>query len=208
MGLAANCVARYGKQTGEGYAMWETDYLLFRGAFRLKIDRKYIESVTAVRGTLTVTFGSESLALELGNAAATWADKILHPPSRLDKLGVKPGMIVSVLRVEDADFVPELEERGATVSSRGRDNSDIVFAGATAATDLRFDSYRGWIKPDGAIWVIYPKGGKSIREAEVRAAFLAEGLVDVKVCAFSPCLTAVKCVIPRANRKRAIQTAK
>lgn len=208
MGLEAKCVARYGKQAGEGHAMWETDYLLFRGPFRVKIPRPEIKKVTAAKGTLIIEFGNESLTLSLGEASTKWADKILNPPSRLDKLGVKAGMRVSVFGVADGNFLSELEGRGADVSTRRRKDSDIVFAGAETRVDLKFNEWRTAMKPEGAIWVVYPKGGKIIRESEVRAAFLAAGLVDTKVCAFSTTLTAVKLVIPVADRAPRDQTAK
>jgi hypothetical protein len=208
MGLEAKCWAHYGKQSGEGHAMWETDYLLFRGPFRVKIPRAEIRNVKAARGALTIEFGKDSLVLALGDASTKWADKILNPPSRLDKLGVKPGMRISVLSVADDQFVAEIEERGADVSTRRRKDSDIVFAGAEVAADLKFGEWRDTIQPSGAVWIVYPKGGKTIRESEVRAALLAAGLVDTKVAAFSPVLTAVKCVIPVAERAARTQTAK
>jgi hypothetical protein len=37
MGQEANCKARFGKQVSAGRAMLETDYVLFRGDFRVKI---------------------------------------------------------------------------------------------------------------------------------------------------------------------------
>jgi len=207
MGLEAKCAARYGKQSGEGHAMWESDYLLFRGPFRVKIPRGDIRKVSVEQGALTIDFGTERLELSLGEASAKWADKILNPPSRLDKLGVKSGMRISILRIADDAFGAEVEARGADVSERRRKDSDIVFAGAETLADLRFAEWRDAIRPDGAIWVVYPKGGKTIKESNVRVAFLDAGLVDVKVCAFSATFTAVKLVIPVAERKK-LQTAK
>ena len=54
------------------------------------------------------------LALKLGAAAPKWAEKILHPPSRLDKLGVKAGMRVSLVGVKDENLGSEIAERSAT----------------------------------------------------------------------------------------------
>ena len=37
--------------------------------------------------------------------------------SRLDKLGVKPGMRVAVIAVAERDFVPELKERTSEIAT-------------------------------------------------------------------------------------------
>ncbi len=57
------------------------------------------------------------------------------------------------------------------------------------------------LKPDGALWVIRPKGSAAISESEVMSAGKRAGLVDVKVVSFSATHTAEKFVIPRADRR-------
>ena len=56
------------------------------------------------------------------------------------------------------------------------------------------------IRRNGSIWVVWPKGRAHIKEDMVRGAALRHGLVDVKVCAFSAELSALKLVIPLAKR--------
>jgi len=56
------------------------------------------------------------------------------------------------------------------------------------------------LKPNGALWVIRPKGRPEISERAVMDAGKAAGLVDVKVVSFSPTHTAEKFVIPIAKR--------
>ena len=58
------------------------------------------------------------------------------------------------------------------------------------------------IKPDGAVWVVWPKGQKAFREDDARQAGPAAGLVDVKVASFSETLSALKMVIPVKDRIR------
>jgi hypothetical protein len=84
---------------------------------------------------------------------------------------------------------------------------DLVFypAERRAALD-RLSRLRLAIKPDGAIWVVRPKGRQAITESDVRAAGKRADLVDVKVVSFSDTHTAEKFVIPvskRAARQRA-----
>ena len=56
-------------------------------------------------------------------------------------------------------------------------------------------------QPDGAIWVVRPKGRQEITEQDTMAAGKAAGLVDVKVVGFSETHTAEKFVVPLARRR-------
>jgi hypothetical protein len=124
------------------------------------------------------------------------------PRTRLDKLGVKPGMRVAVIAVAEKDFVPELEERTAEIASgRPRKDTEMVFLGVESAAALeRLATLERAIRRDGAIWVLWPKGQPHIKEDMIRAAAIAHGLVDVKVIAFSERLSGLKLVIPVARR--------
>src|SRR5262249_50135915 len=100
MGQELACKARFEGKTSAGKAHLETDYVLFRGDFRVKIMFRDIKSVEPRDGWLEIVSGDASLGLHLGAASGKWAQKILHPPSRIDKLGVKPGMRVSIVGFE------------------------------------------------------------------------------------------------------------
>jgi hypothetical protein len=170
----------------------------------VRIPLDTVSEVKAKRGQLLLTWPSGSAILDLGRAAETWALKIRYPRSRLDKLGVKPGAAVSLVNLADAAFAQEVRARTDRVSSgRVRKGSDLVIVATHAKVDLdRLTSLRASIVPDGAIWVVWKKGQKALREDDVRAAAQAQGLVDVKVMSFSEALSALKLVIPRADRKR------
>jgi len=119
----------------------------------------------------------------------------------LDKLGVKPGMRVSVLRVGDQGFASELAGRGADVSSRARTGSDLLFLRVEDRDGLaRLRALETSLHRDGAIWVIYPKGRKDIRETDVIRAGLDAGYVDNKIVRFSDSHTAMRLVIPLSRR--------
>ena len=64
----------------------------------------------------------------------------------------------------------------------------------------RLEALRRSIKPEGAVWVIWPKGRKEFREDDVRAYGPRAELVDVKVMAFSDTLSGLKMVVPLAKR--------
>lgn len=121
---------------------------------------------------------------------------------RLDKLGVKPGMRVALVGVADSAFRRELATRTDDVAE-GRARKDtrmILFAVDGPAPLARLAALQRALTRDGAIWVLWPKGQAHIKEDMIRAAAIAQGLVDVKVMAFSETLSGLKLVIPVARR--------
>jgi hypothetical protein len=121
--------------------------------------------------------------------------------SRIDKLGVRPGFLVSLLGVNDSDFLGELAEAGAEVSARKRKGADLVFLLAEDPGDLsKLSDLERLIKRSGAIWVVSPKGRPEIADVVVIGAAKRAGLVDNKVVRFSDTHTALRLVIPLARR--------
>lgn len=201
MGYDAQCTLRFDGRKMRGKAVLEQHALIVRGEERVVIPVNAVTSAVAQGGTLTVRFGRKTAVLELGRDAAKWARRITHPPSRLDKLGAKPGMAAVVVGSRHDDLVDELERVGVKVTRRLRDGVDLIFYGAESRTDLgRLGEFRHNLKPDGALWIIRPKGSSAITESEVMAAGRGAGLVDVKVASFSATHTAEKFVIPRTAR--------
>jgi hypothetical protein len=197
MGQELDCRMHYQKRTLAGKAYLETDHILFRGDERIKILLKDLKSVKATAGLLQLDFPGGPARLELGAAAGKWAGKILNPPSRADKLGVKPGLSVRVVGEFDATFLKELN-----ASEHTRKSVDLVFFAAPDKKALsQVPKLATTLNPAGALWVIYPKGVKEIREVEVIEAGRAAGLKDVKVCSFSATHTGLKFVIPVAARE-------
>jgi hypothetical protein len=120
----------------------------------------------------------------------------------IDKLGVKPGQRIAVLGVESAEFLTELAAR-VPEYSRGKRvaGADLTFFSAEALADLgQLSSLGRSIQKAGAIWVVYPKGQKHIREIDVINAGKSAGLTDNKVCSFSATHTALRFCIPVAER--------
>lgn len=147
---------------------------------------------------------------------STYIGNARYPRSRLEKLGVKDTFVVSIIDVDDDSFHRELDGRAATIVTgrKPRAASDLIVYGVTAKPDLdRLTALRGSIVPAGAIWVLWPKGRKELREDDVRNAAIAQGLVDIKVMSFSETLSALKLVIPVSQRPntaavKAVKTAK
>ncbi len=66
MGQEAVAVASYKGQVSEGKALLETDELVFRGEFRLRIPLREIRSLEAGGGVLSLTLPDGVAELELG----------------------------------------------------------------------------------------------------------------------------------------------
>jgi NADPH-dependent 2,4-dienoyl-CoA reductase/sulfur reductase-like enzyme len=123
----------------------------------------------------------------------------------LDKLGVKPGLRVAVVGLDDPAFMKLLRERtSAVVSGKPRGRCDIVFLGATDKRDLvRIKEAKGWIEPNGAIWVIRRKGARAaIKDTDLIEAGLAAGLVDNKIASFSDTQGAMRFVFRLRDRPK------
>src|SRR5258708_28310453 len=183
MGNEAKCIARFGKQQSEGRALLETSEILFRGDFRLKIPFSSIKSARAVDGELRVQTPEGLVVFELGAAAAKWRDKILHPKSRLEKLGVKPGAKVSLLGDFDAAFLTEVKALTKSVSKdKAAADTECIFFAADLKRDLgALPKISKSMKGAAALWIVYPKGQKQITALDVLYAGRKTGLKDVKV---------------------------
>jgi len=211
MGYEADCTLHLDGTSSKGVARLEHKDLVFRGGVKLAIPLEDITAATAQDGVLRVRFGNRQAALEIGAPAEKWAARIANPPSRLDKLGVKPGMRVAAPRLPDPTFGNELQRRGAVVVpvSRKAAGLDLLFYSAEDRRSLeQLARLRESIQPDGAIWIVRPKGSKAITEAETMAAGKRAGLVDVKVVSFSETHTAEKFVIPVSDRPKAARRRK
>lgn len=205
MGAEATCTARLKGQTFSGKARLETEVLEFRGSdLKLSIPFKSVKKISVRGDALSIEHAGGRVTLDIGASASRWADKILHPPSRAQKLGVRPDWTASAIAIDDTQFLKDLEKSVASLSvDRVIKGNDAIFLGAARESDLRqLEKLKAMIKPDGAIWIIRPKGRPEISERAVMAAGKAAGLVDVKVVGFSPTHTAEKFVIPVAQRKR------
>jgi hypothetical protein len=202
MGHEARCRARIDGRRTEGRALLETDALIFRGEVRVSIPRAAITAVGVADGTLTITHRDGVAAFELGAAAETWADRIRHPRSLLDKLGVKPEMRIAVLGVDDEALLAELATRTSDIARRTpKEGTDLIFLQANDIADLdRLASLRDRLAPSGGIWVVHRKGkGAPVKDTDVIAAARRAGLVDVKVAKVSETLTAEKVVRRKAT---------
>jgi hypothetical protein len=196
VGREVRCLVRSGGEEAEAKALLETDEVTVRSPLRLKIPRSAITGTAVDGDRLTIEHaGGTPLVLELGaKEAAKWAHDIANPKTLGDKLGVKPGQRVRLVGGAD----PELVGAGVVADGAG---VDVAFLLLDRPGDLeRIPELRGQIVPDGAIWVIRPKGRDDLTEGMVLAAGRDAGMHDVKTARVSTALTGLKFVIPVADR--------
>ena len=208
MGREARCMAEFGGWQGMGRLLLETDDLIFRGAARLSVRLADITRVDAANGWLIVEHGGGSARFDLGQAAPRWAHAILHPKTRIEKLDVKIDARVAIVDISDAGFLSELRARTPRVEDVAAGDLDIVFYGCERPEGLsRLAELARRIAPNGAIWLITPRGRPELGHAPIVAAAKAAALVDTKTARFSDTHTALKLVIPRAART-SVQTSR
>jgi len=202
MGQEVVCTARWAGKSVRGKALLEGTEILFRGNPRLKIPFSSIRDIAAVDGELRLKTGAGTVVFKLGERAEKWRQKIVNPKSVLEKLGVQAGQVVAVFGNADAKFIEKLRVQGSYVErEKFSAETPWIFRFVEVADGLSgIKKLAGRMQGGTALWVVYPKGQKTITEDAVLAAGRKAGLKDVKVVSFSATHTALKFVLPVAKR--------
>ena len=122
------------------------------------------------------------------------------------KLGIKPGFCIFVDGAPSAYGAMVGLPADVAIKREPKPTLDMVHLFATRASGLaaKLRRYRKTIVPDGMIWVSWPKKSSGIAsdlsDVVVRDTALPLGLVDTKVCAIDDTWSALKFVIPKAQR--------
>ena len=125
------------------------------------------------------------------------------------KLGIKAGQLVAVVNAPDgfeATLSPLPDDITIidSLSSSGR--ADVIVLFTKSLSDLRgaFKSAAKKLKPDGGLWIGWPKKASGmptdVSENLVRDIGLAAGLVDNKVCALDETWSGLRFVYRVADR--------
>jgi len=181
----------------------ETDHLIVRGEVRAKILRSDILEVTVRNETVTVRHAGGMLSVTVGGVAQKFAERLVAPPkSRLEKMEIGEGATVVVLNFRNPEFNAELKAINAVISTRAKADSELIVLGVEVAGDLpRIAAAATSLAPNGALWVIHPKGPEGVKETTIFGQATQAGLTYTKVARFSETHTAEKLVIPKAKRK-------
>jgi hypothetical protein len=117
----------------------------------------------------------------------------------VQKLGIKPGARLQLVS-EPAGFRSVLGPlpQGIKTTTRGELDLAMMFTKTIAGLEKHFGSLRDRLAPNGTLWVSWPKKSSGVAteltENVVRDFGLANGLVDVKVCAVDDTWSGLKFV--------------
>jgi hypothetical protein len=132
----------------------------------------------------------------------------------VDKLGIKPGTAVVVLGAPSTyrAILGPLPD-GVTFRSKLSGSAEFIHYFTLRRKTLQADSSRvaRALIDEGILWISWPKRASRVEtdldENVVREIGLAEGLVDVKVCAVDEVWSGLKFVRRLSNRKT-VQSAR
>lgn len=194
MGREAICECNWAGCTAQVKALLETSELVLRGELRRKLPFADLGDVAVRDGQLCFTVAGEPVELHLGaDQAAKWAAAISAGPTPLaKKLGIASETIVRTLGSIDDEALSSALSQAAQISAR---NPDLVIACVETSAQLSaaLKSASAQLAKRVPIWLVYPKGKEHpLNESMIRAAVLPLGLVDTKVAAVSPRLTAIR----------------
>jgi hypothetical protein len=127
------------------------------------------------------------------------------------KLGIKEGHRLAILGPPQgfAKTLGKLPPRVAAVNGLEGDPFDVIllFVVEKEHLDLAFPATARHLKPNGGLWVAWPKKVSGVltdlTEDRVREVALAAGLVDNKVCAIDDVWSGLRCVYRLKDRPNA-----
>ncbi|MBV9923440.1 MAG: DUF3052 family protein [Acidobacteria bacterium] len=125
------------------------------------------------------------------------------------KLCIKEGARVALVNAPpDFEKVLGVMPAGAEFVPASRRGLDVVLLFARSRAELvrRFETYAARLRPDGSLWVAWPKKASKVEtdlaEGYVRQHGLDVGLVDVKVCAVDETWSGLRFVYRLRDRPR------
>lgn len=130
---------------------------------------------------------------------------VYQPKTIPEVFGLKPGMRTKV--VNQPNNYSEIMS-GWRPDSQSHSQIDLghLFVDSMAQLNKELPKLLRNLKPNGMIWVSWPKKTSGIRndvsENTIRDLALQLGLVDVKVCAVSDIWSGLKLIIPLKNRSK------
>jgi len=194
MGLElSQCRAVIKGESVTGKLHLDSKELAFRGGdlkWSIKIGKGTSAKVAGEK--LTVKRGAKSATFNIGVKADKWAKKVLNPPSRGTKLGLKADMRFLIKGDFEKSFETELLNHGL-VAGRGPKSCDVAFIRVRSAKELKtLDKLAVGCAKGVHLWVIWPKGDKEFGQSDVIARGRDLGMGPGKKVSFDETHTAMR----------------
>lgn len=185
MGLEAKTIAIVGRKRHEGKLHLDSKSLTFKaGDFQWAAELGTSIVASASRDRLIVEQGGGKVSFEIGPSATKWVEKILNPPSRLTKLGVKPDHQLWVSKGFSKSFSDELRQHGAT-TTRQVEKCQLAFWKVTNRQQLiEFHDLADRLPEGVNIWIVWTKGSQTIGQTDVMTMAKELGFGPSKTAAF------------------------
>jgi hypothetical protein len=202
MGREAECTCNWSGTSAQVKALIEPPDLILRGGIRRRLPFAELKNVRATDDLLCFDCGGDRVSITLGAAlAAKWATILTTPPPSLaKKLGITPETNIRMLGTVDDGA---LHDALATAKQISGGKGDLIIARTDTPAEVAnaLNAAAAELASGVPIWFVYPKGrGHAMNEHDVRGMGLAADLVDTKVAAVSPLLTALRFVKRRSPR--------
>lgn len=186
MGRESKVEYTEGRERAEVRAHLDSQSLQVSGAKKLTVPLADVKAAVVDGDLLKVTAGKLEFSLKLGaREAELWRKKILSPPSLADKLGVKPGRVVTLIGALPPEVI------GAAGAAKSLAKLPATLTGDIAVALLSQNKAEAEIKAGAkalsattALWFVYAKGG-AVNGDRVIAMARAVGLKDTKVARVS-----------------------
>lgn len=185
MGLELKTIALNGSEQYAGKLHLDSQSLTFSSKeFKWSIALASRPSVKQSGTKLVIASGAETVSFEVGDEGPRWAHKILNPPNRMDKLGVKPNMRCWVSRGFSRVFLSEIRGAQANITKH-LDRSELAFLKVTNRDELSPLLAACETLPQHVnLWVVWPKGSDAVHQGDVMSLTRDLGFGPSKTAAF------------------------
>lgn len=193
MGLEAKCIANIQGIAYSGTLHFDSKEIAF-SCRQIKWRQAVGPSVTAktVGGSLVIGKGKNEAIFEIGDEAIRWLDKVLNPPSRTKKLGVKQGQKIVLSGSFAVEIQLELREAGATLT-KSIEQCALLLCLVERTEELpRLRNAMEKLSSGKSLWAVWPKGVRSITQKEIMDLAAEFGMGPGKACSFDDRLTAMR----------------
>lgn len=193
MGLETKCKAKIEGREYEGKLHVDSKEIHF--SCREKKWSHLVGATVAAKvskGCLVIGSGKQAVSFELGEESEKWLTKVLNPPSRMKKLGIKAEQKICLQGKFDSEFLSEVVGSGASVV-KSIAAADLVLAIAeTTEGLLGLSKSIEKLETGKSIWILWPKGLQEIKDSRVIEFCKSFGMGPGKSCSFDDRLTAMR----------------